>query len=980
MGAISANVRSKGVSNQVSKQTFGHNQYNNQTDIRTYDFGQGAPGALVGHTHTDYLTSGYDSHNGPHIRNLPTTTTVHNAVGTVVAQSETRYDEPAYAPLTYGGVTGWVDPGTAARGLATTSRRWVDTTGGWLETHAQYDQLGNVRNTWDARGNLSQVEYSSAYHYAYPTRSISPVPDPAGTYGSNTALVTTSAYDFSTGLVTSAIDANNQTTTFNYDDPLNRLKVVNRPGGGWTQYHYDRDNNAGIEMDYVHTLTALDTSRSVSHYQFFDGLGRPVRSFRQAGAGQWQTADVQYDALGRAWRASNSYLSSGFNSPIPTPGTWTTTTYDALGRVKAVTTPDTAQVTTNYSGNQVTVTDQAGNQRRSTSDALGRLMSVTEAPNVGSCQPDGAGCTTDYAYDVLGNLRMVEQGGQRRYFMYDSLSRLIRAKNPEQAAGSAASNITDAVTGNNQWSMAYGYDAAGNLTSRVDARNVTSTYAYDNLNRNTTVRYSDTTPGINRLYDSATNGRGRFRANWTLSNAGIYETHYAIDNYDAAGRPLDSRQYFYVNNVAGAAFSLQRTYDLAGNVLTQTYPSGRTVTYSYDAAGRPDAFTGNLGDGVTRTYSTALQYDEASRLSRERFGTDTPLYHKRHYNVRGQLFDARLSEANDEWSGERGALANYYTTQGGHGASGTDNNGNVRWSEHIINASLTQDRYEYDSLNRLSSVAEYQNGATQSFAQVYSYDRFGNRTINAGATWGIGVNNTSFSVDASTNRLGVPGGQPGTMSYDTVGNLTLDTYTGQGTRAFDAENQMTSAQDAFAQTSGYSYDADGRRVRRTTGGATVWQVYGMDGELTAEYAASAAPTSPKKEYGYRAGELLIVAAGGGGSGDPSQTPYLGSPRAVPGTIEVEHFDDGGEGIAYHDNSPGNANGATYRSPTDVDVWDGGIGYVYAGEWLEYTINVGASGTYTVEVSVAAPGGGGVFHIEVGGVDKTGAMVVPATGG
>jgi RHS repeat-associated protein len=60
----------------------------------------------------------------------------------------------------------------------------------------------------------------------------------------------------------------------------------------------------------------------------------------------------------------------------------------------------------------------------------------------------------------------------------------------------------------------------------------------------------------------------------------------------------------------------------------------------------------------------------------------------------------------------------------------------------------------------------------------------------------------------------------------------------------------------------YRYDADGRRVRRKTEAGEVWQVYGLDGKLLAEYGTNAAPSAPRKEYGYRAGELLVTAEAG----------------------------------------------------------------------------------------------------------------------
>ncbi len=110
-----------------------------------------------------------------------------------------------------------------------------------------------------------------------------------------------------------------------------------------------------------------------------------------------------------------------------------------------------------------------------------------------------------------------------------------------------------------------------------------------------------------------------------------------------------------------------------------------------------------------------------------------------------------------------------------------------------------------------------------------------------------------------------------------------------------------------------------------------------------------------------------------------QYPRDNTPAAIPGTVQVELFDEGGDGTAYHDLTPGNDASNSYRYPTDVDAWDGGIGNVQAGEWLEYTVNVAAAGAYRADVSVAAAVSGGTFHIEFDGLDVTGPLVVPNTG-
>ena len=115
---------------------------------------------------------------------------------------------------------------------------------------------------------------------------------------------------------------------------------------------------------------------------------------------------------------------------------------------------------------------------------------------------------------------------------------------------------------------------------------------------------------------------------------------------------------------------------------------------------------------------------------------------------------------------------------------------------------------------------------------------------------------------------------------------------------------------------------------------------------------------------------------------PPTTTFTGTAAAVPGTIQLANFDNGGEGAAYHDTSAGNSGGA-YRQ-SDVDIQPSSesgynIGWVNPGEWLIYSANVLSSGSYLLEARVASPGQGGTFHLESDGADVSGALTVPNTG-
>lgn len=971
-------------SSQVTKQTYSYDRYNNKTDTYDYDYGavgSGAVGPLVRRTNIVFMTTStiggvsYDYACDPsssclneslstsviHQRSLPRVQTIYAVNSQTLAETpqtriETRYDEAAYAPFTYDGITvpGWLDPATPARGNETSVRSFIDASatpdpdqpcpsGVCVETHTKYDQLGNVRKSWDARGNYVELTYLDSFcndygvrcdgtftanTYAFPTRA--EAPGPGAPYGTASALVSTAIYDFYTGLVYSTTNVNNKVTRYEYADSLDRLTAQVRPDGGRTDFYYSRPDEPYL---FVRTLADLDAGREVKSEQHFDKLGRPARAFiweNQDTTKPWLTVDTFYDGLGREKKTTSRYRSTGPGSVANEAREGTETTFDALGRITEVkTTGDGSRIRNDYNGDRVLVTDQAEKQRMRRTDALGRLTDVWEiTPNDTGAYPgieslpsaatsglltSAYGYHTEYFYDAANKMRRVKQGGQQRFFAYDALGRLVRVRHPEQdtfTAGGDFPALSDNSSGanNEQWSSGYVYDANGNLKKRKDARGTVTTYGYDSLNRSTTVAYTlagqtAATADVSRYYDNNATGANGIGRPWKSEALGTART--VVDKYDEMGRPAERTQQFWVNNNWGQAYTNKLTYNLAGYVTVQEYPSQHKVEYQYDIVGRlgdngqSPAFKGTLGDATERTYASQILYDEQGGLSQERYATLTPLYKKHFYNVRGQLGEVRVStysitstDASLRVNWNRGAIVNHF--------GGSDNNGNLRQQDVLIpniegagydqsgNFAAYTQSFEYDALNRLKRVAE---SSGQPWAQAYDYDRWGNRTINAGGTW-LGqssaqpdgrVNETQFEQAElqSTNRLYAPGDltypDPADthrrMRYDAVGNLAHDSYTGAGTRAYDAENRMTSAQLDATQSAAYVYDADGRRVKRTAFGVAVLQVYGVGGELLAEYAPTALPSQPQKEYGYRSGDLLVTASAAAAGWGPAPDFY-----------------------------------------------------------------------------------------------------------
>ena len=95
-----------------------------------------------------------------------------------------------------------------------------------------------------------------------------------------------------------------------------------------------------------------------------------------------------------------------------------------------------------------------------------------------------------------------------------------------------------------------------------------------------------------------------------------------------------------------------------------------------------------------------------------------------------------------------------------------------------------------------------------------------------------------------------------------------------------------------------------------------------------------------------------------------QAPYKDT-IAIPGTVEAEDYDVGGQTQSYYDSDASNQ-GAVYRTEDRVDIvalTNGyALGYTTVGEWLEYTVNVVTAGVYTYEALVSSGSDGSSFRL------------------
>ncbi|MGE7155978.1 hypothetical protein ACQKJ1_19815 [Methylorubrum rhodesianum] len=283
---------------------------------------------------------------------------------------------------------------------------------------------------------------------------------------------------------------------------------------------------------------------------------------------QGATTTLTYDADRRVTQISNGL------------GETTTYTYNALGKVSS-------KVIKAADGTQMF-------SETSTLDELGRLIR----------QVGGEGRTWSFAYDRTSNLTSIKDPRAKTIgFGFDALNRLVTEterdggvvqhgyngkdeetsyKDPRNLSTTYVRNGFGEViqeTSPDRGTTVYDYDARGLMISKKDARNVTVSYSYDAAGRLTGRSYPTATLNETFAYDeSAAGATGKGRLTTMKDAAGTSKFYY-----DAVGRVTGE-----VRTIGGYAHTVAYTYDAAGTgkLISMTYPSGRVITYNYDALGR----------------------------------------------------------------------------------------------------------------------------------------------------------------------------------------------------------------------------------------------------------------------------------------------------------------------------------------------------------------------------------------------------------
>jgi YD repeat-containing protein len=681
------------------------------------------------------------------------------------------------------------------------------------------------------------------------------------------------------GQIRSITDQAGATTTYTYD-PVGRLARIDYPSGdeqAWypKTFTYDFVTGAerGLGANHWRRTVAKGAQRQVT---YFDAQLRPVLAdtYIDGNAGSHSNVRSDYDFKGLTTFASYPIDGTPSLSAI-TAGTLST--YDALGRL-------TATQQTSELGTLTTSTAYLSGARKQVTDPKGKVTTTTyqvfDQPSYDAViQVDApAGVTQVITRDLYGNPLAIRQYGSynglsgdvTKTLVYDAYHRLCRTTEPE-----SGSEVMAYDNANNLLWSAAGLSLTGTgcgLEQVAEAGKTKRTY--DAMNRLSTLAPPAGTQSTTYGYDALGN---------------LKSAVSGITTWSATRNKLGQLTSETLQLTGQGAWTLGYAHDAYGSLQSLTYPDGMTLGYAPDALGRPTQ-VGNYATGVT--------YFPNGEVKSFSYGN-------------GALYAA---DQND-----RQLLRNFtYGTSGALAVSedySYDANGNITSVADLVDGRRTKS-FGYDDLNRLTSATAGNLWGTES----YTYDPLNNirSRVGNGATF-------TYNYDGWNRLASISGAGNSSFGYDNRGNVTSRNGS---TLQFDLKNQLMQI-DGLAS---YSYDAAGRRVKKTpAGGSSTYYFYTQAGQLLYQRDEGAATGT---DFVYL-GRKLIAS---------EETLILVAPASIGADTSPN---DGNYTVSW--SAAAAATSYTVQESANGGAWS----TIYTGSGLSLAINGRAGGSYRYQVSACA---------------------------
>jgi RHS repeat-associated protein len=444
-----------------------------------------------------------------------------------------------------------------------------------------YDTYGNILSRQEVgyvliNGTPTQKTYTTSYQY----NSLGQLTQINGPRTDVSDITTLEYYANSPGegnnrgQLKAIVNALNQRTEFSQYDANGNVGKIKDPNNVEIQYTYDERNR-------VKTITNLSTTAQTQYFydirgnlsyiilpegnriDFTYNLANKLTEIKDSLNNKIQ---YQYDVEGNRSREETK-------DPQGTLKKYLDFTYDAYNNLKKIINPDTNYTEYSYDGrrNRTSAKDPKNFMTSFTYDPLSRIKQMTQPLST----------ITLYGYDTNDNQASItDPKGNITQYYNDDFGRKNKTTSPD--------------TGTTK----YQYDPAGNLTQKVDAKGIIVNYTYDALNRLTAIQFpSDPNQNITFTYDSPSVSYGFGRLTGRIDPSGSYTFHY-----DAQGNL--NKEEKTINSIL---YTIQYSYDKNNALSTITYPSGRTVTYIPDGAGRIFEVRTVL-NGQPKTLATSIGY------------------------------------------------------------------------------------------------------------------------------------------------------------------------------------------------------------------------------------------------------------------------------------------------------------------------------------------------------------------------------------
>lgn len=420
-----------------------------------------------------------------------------------------------------------------------------------------YDAYGNVLTSSKESSGISSSLWPTA-SYGYDTKGRFPIQEtnPLGDISYKT-------YHKFWGKPLTATGVDGLTATYTYDNwgKLSSSYTPTSAGSGYTINYSDGWDISTNKLYY--TLVQHPGAPDIKTW--YDQLGRPVQTKKEAFGSGWTTAVTTYDNRGNVATSTNNYLDT--ETPITT-----TNTYDALNRISSST---NVFGTTNYAYSSgsgqatTTVTEPDGKIKTTVTDGLGKTLKSS----------NGIAGTVHFSYDSRGNetsSAIGDFGGPIQSLItkqYDDWGRLTTMKDPD--AGTST----------------YTYDAFGQLATQTDPKGKTTAITRDVMGRLTQKTLDGYT--TNYTYYGPTKAYQIQQAQVTGPDGTVTDAY----DYNTGGT-LSS----HTKTAHGAALTKYYGYDLYNNLTaTSYYPSTFSTTNNYDANGYLQTITGTSAGGAPKT-------------------------------------------------------------------------------------------------------------------------------------------------------------------------------------------------------------------------------------------------------------------------------------------------------------------------------------------------------------------------------------------